>query len=76
MSRPLTFCGLSSALSEYTRAPGPGSRWMLAFSCRMRMPPVLRLCVIVANLPPPVPKNMSSSVGVGVVILCVRLEIG
>ena len=27
------------------------------------MPPVLRFCVIVANLPPPVPRKISSSGG-------------
>jgi hypothetical protein len=67
MSMPLIFCGLSPASSEWMRAPGPGSRWMLAFSCRMRMPAVRRFCVIVVNRPPPVPKNISSN-GVGRVI--------
>jgi len=61
MSMPVSFCGLSPASSEYMSAPGPGSRWRLVFPCIMRIPPVLRFCVIVANLPPPVPKKMSSS---------------
>ncbi len=31
MSMALIFCGLSLALSEWIRAPGPGSRCMLVF---------------------------------------------
>jgi len=73
MSRPFIFCGLSPASIEYTNAPGPGSRWMLVLSCRMRMPPVRRFWVIVANLPPPVPRKTSSSAGVGVVMVVFRL---
>ena len=64
----LIFCGLSPALSECIRAPGPGSRCMLAFSYWMRMPAVRRFCVIVVNRPPPVPRKVSSSVGAGWVI--------
>ena len=47
--------------SECTSAPGPGSRCMLSFSERMRIPAVLLFWVIVTNLPPPVPRKMSSS---------------
>ncbi len=70
MSMALIFCGLSSALSEWMSAPGPGSKCMLAFSYWMRMPAVRRFCVIVVNRPPPVPRKVSSSVGAGWVIWC------
>lgn len=36
------------------------------------MPPVRRFWVMVANLPPPVPRKMSSSGGVGVVMVGFR----
>ena len=49
---------------ECTRAPGPGSRCMFSFSESMRIPAVLRFWVIVVNLPPPVPRKMSSSWGI------------
>lgn len=38
------------------------------------MPPVRRFWVMVANLPPPVPRKMSSSGEVGVVMLARRLS--
>jgi len=43
------------------RAPGPGSRCMLRLLDRKRIPPVLRFWVMVANLPPPVPRKTSST---------------
>ena len=46
---------------ECTRAPGPGSRCMFSFSESMRIPAVLLFWVMVTNLPPPVPRKMSSS---------------
>jgi len=42
-------------------APGPGSRCRLRLLVRMRIPPVLLFWVIVANLPPPVPKKTTSA---------------
>jgi len=46
---------------ECTRAPGPGSRCMFSFSESRRIPAVLLFWVMVTNLPPPVPRKMSSS---------------
>ena len=43
------------------RAPGPGSMWRFRLLDRKRIPPVLLFWVIVANLPPPVPKKTSST---------------
>ena len=43
------------------RAPGPGSMWRLRLLDRKRIPPVLLFWVMVANLPPPVPKKTSST---------------
>ena len=40
-------------------APGPGSRWMFVSLLIMRIPAVRRFWVIVANLPPPVPRNVN-----------------
>ena len=49
---------------ECTRAPGPGSRCMFSFSESMRIPAVLLFWVMVTNLPPPVPRKTSSSLGI------------
>lgn len=43
------------------RAPGPGSMWRLRLLDRKRIPAVLLFWVMVANLPPPVPKKTRST---------------
>ena len=53
------FCGSSPVFIEYINALGPGSRWVFTSSFVIRMPAVRRFWVIVANLPPPVPRKVS-----------------
>jgi len=53
------FCRAGPVFIEYISVPGLGSRWMFTSSFAVRMPAVRRFWVIVANLPPPVPRKVS-----------------